>query len=189
MPEMRKVKEEGREEKDTTRMMGKKLHVLQKMKKEAGSLDECTEEGKGKWKCISIAVDSGACDNVIPPQELPGYEDRIEETKASKNGEDFVSASGDVIPNYGEVKVPVVTREMTMRGMLFQAAGVAKPLGSVKKMLMAGHRVVFDSEMSFILNKATGETNVLREEDGKFLLDVWVPPPEVAEAAGFARHP
>ena len=54
---------------------------------------------------------------------------------------------------------------------------------------MAGHRVVFDSEMSFILNKATGEMNVLREEDGNFLLDVWVPPPEVAEAAGFARHP
>ena len=76
-----------------------------------------------------------------------------------------------------------------MRGMLFQAAGVAKPLGSVKKMQQAGHRVVFDAEMSFIQNKATGETNVLREEDGNFLLDVWVPPPEVAEAAGFTRHP
>ena len=159
------------------------------MKREAGSIDACTEENKGKWKCISIAVDSGACDNVIPPQELPGYESRIEETRASKNGEDFVSASGDVIPNYGELKVPVVTREMTTRGMVFQAAGVAKPLGSVKKMLQAGHRVVFDSEMSFILNKSTGETNLLREEDGNFLLDVWVPPPEIAEAAGFTRHP
>ena len=147
------------------------------------------DDGKGKWKCISVAVDSGACDNVIPPEELPSYENRVVETKASRNGENFVSASDDVIPNYGELKVPVVTREMTTRGMIFQAAGVAKPLGSVKKMLQAGHRVVFDSDMSYILNKATGEKNVLREEDGTFMLGVWVPPPEVAEAAGFPRQP
>jgi hypothetical protein len=73
--------------------------------------------------------------------------------------------------------------------MVFQAAGVAKPLGSVKKMLQAGHRVVFDSDMSFILNKCTGEVNMLREDDGNFMLDVWVPPPEVAEASGFPRQP
>ena len=100
-----------------------------------------------------------------------------------------MSASGDPITNYGELKLPVVTRERTMRGMVFQAAGVAKPLGSVKKMLQAGHRVVFDYECSYILNKSTGETNVLREEDGNFMLDVWVPPLEVAEAAGFHRQP
>ena len=56
-------------------------------------------------------------------------------------------------------------------------------------MLQAGHRVVFDSEGSYVWNKNTGETNVLREEDGNFMLDVWVPPLEVAEAAGFTRQP
>ena len=167
----------------------KKIQVLQKAKKDAGRIDACVEGDRGKWKCISIAVDSGACDNVIPPEELPSYENEITDTKASRDGDDFVSASGDLIPNYGELRLPVVTREMTTRGMVFQAAGVAKPLGSVKKMLQAGHRVVFDSEASFILNKATGETNVLREEDGNFMLDVWVPPPEVARAAGFTRQP
>ena len=113
----------------------------------------------------------------------------IKETAASKNGEDFVSASGDVIPNYGELKLMMVTREMTTRGMTFQAAGVAKPLGSVKRMLQNGHRVIFDEGGSYIQNKATGEINWMREEDGNFMLDVYVPPPAVAAAAGFHGQP
>ena len=35
--------------------VNKKIQVLQRAKKEAGSLDACTDDGKGKWKCISIA--------------------------------------------------------------------------------------------------------------------------------------
>ena len=137
---------------------------------------------------VSIAVDSGACDNVIGPEELPLYADRIMETKASKNGEDFASASGDVISNYGELRIPMITRENTTLSMIFQAAGVAKPLGSVKKMLQTGHRVVFDNSGSYEENKVTGEVNLMREEEGNFMLDVWVPPPTVASEMGFARR-
>ena len=99
-----------------------------------------------------------------------------------------MSASGDTIPNYGELTVPMLTRESTTRAMRFQAAGVAKPLGSVKRMIMAHHRVVFDEEGSYIENKVTGEVNMLREEDGNFMLDVWVPPPEVVNNSGFTRQ-
>ena len=58
-----------------------------------------------------------------------------------------------------------------------RAAPVTKPLGSVKNICAAGHVIVFDDDGSFILNKSTGETNWLREEDGNYLLDVWMPPP------------
>ena len=136
-----------------------------------------------------MAVDSGACDNVISPEELPAYIDEIVENKASKDGEEFVSASGDPIPIYGELSIPMITREGTSRGMKFQAAGVAKTLGSVKRMMQAKHRVVFDDEGSYVYNKITGEYNAMREEDGNFMLDVWVPPPEVAAKMGFARQP
>ena len=43
-----------------------------------------------------------------------------------------------------------------------------------------GHAVVFDRDMSFVVNKATGETNHLRRQDGNFMLDLWIPPPDVA---------
>ena len=113
---------------------------------------------------MSIAVDSGACDNVCPPEDLPQYADFITDTQASLNGEEYVSASGDPIPNYGQLKVPMMTRELSIRGMTFQAAGVAKPLCSVDKLCEAGHIVVFDSEGSYIYNKHTGAANAMRAE-------------------------
>ena len=119
---------------------------------------------------------------------VPAYVNEIKETKDSRNGNDFISASGDPIPNYGELTIPMLTRESTARAMKFQAAGVAKPLGSVKRMIMAHHRVVFDEEGSYIENKLTGEINMLREEDGNFMLDVWVPPPEAMDKSGFIRQ-
>ena len=92
-------------------------------------------------------------------------------------------------PNYGELKVPAVTRERTLRGITFQAAGVSKGLLSVEKMNECGHIVVFDGDASFIANKKTGEVNQLRRQDGNFMLDLWIPPPEVAQALGFTRLP
>ena len=59
--------------------------------------------------------------------------------------------------------------------MTFQAAPVAKPLGSVKKICQAGHMVVFDDEGSYVYNKHTQEINWLREESGNYMLDVWLP--------------
>ena len=54
---------------------------------------EAKEKSDG-WTCMSIAVDSGACDNVIGPQSIPAYKDHIYETKDSINGEGFLSATG-----------------------------------------------------------------------------------------------
>ena len=57
-----------------------------------------------------------------------------------------------------------------------QAADVTRPLASVKRVCEAGHAVVFDEEGSFVINKYTGEVNMLREEGGNYMLDIWVPP-------------
>jgi len=69
-----------------------------------------------------------------------------------------------------------------------RAAPVSKPLASVKKICQAGHAVVFDDEGSFIINKTTGEMNWMREDDGNYMLDAWVPPPESSNE-GFIRQP
>ena len=84
----------------------------------------------------------------------------------------------------------MVTKEGSLRGMRFQATEkVRKPLAAVKRIVEAGHAVIFapeDMGGSFILNLSSGEENSLREDDGNYMLDVWIPP---ADAAGFARHP
>ena len=71
--------------------------------------------------------------------------------------------------------------------MKITAAPVTKPLASVKKICQAGHRVIFDEEGSYIVNKRTGEVNALREEDGNYMLDMWVMPGD--EGPIFHRHP
>lgn len=167
----------------------KKLQIIMRAKVEGNKIANVNGKEEERWRRLAIAVDSGACASVMSPEELPEYKDAIMETKGSRDGDDFVGASGEVIPNYGELKVPLITREQTTRGMTFTAAGVAKPLASVKRMTMEGHMVVFDEEMSYVYNKKTGELNMLREEDGNYMMDVWVPPPEVAKKMGFRGQP
>ena len=58
-----------------------------------------------------------------------------------------------------------------MRAMTFQAAPVAKSLGSVKRICQAGHYVIFDEDGSCIVSKITGELNWLREQSGNYMLD------------------
>ena len=74
--------------------------------------------------------------------------------------------------------------------MMFQATErVKKPLASVKRIVEAGHAVVFappEFGGSFILNMATLDESALREDDGNYILDAWVPPPE---SVGFTGHP
>ena len=119
-----------------------------------------TEDG---WQLLSMAVDSGAAETVIPYNLV--LQHPIKDTEASRSGMCYSLATGQPILNLGEQKLPLLTQEGTLRGMTFQAAPVAKPLGSVKRMCASGHRVVFEGGASYIHNLATGEVNWLREEN------------------------
>ena len=138
------------------------------------------------WQLMSMAVDSGAAETVIPHRLVAQHP--IQDTESSRAGLCYSSATGQPIPNLGQQQLPLLTMEGTLRGMTFQAAPVSKPLGSVKRMCSSGHRVVFDDEGSYIQNKATGALNWLREENGNYILDVWVIPPGNSDA-GFGRQP
>ena len=131
--------------------------------------------GRGPgWKRLSVAIDSGAAETVIPHTLVPDHP--IVETDASRGGLNYSSAAGDPIPNLGEQKLSLMTQEGTVRAMTFQAAPVDRPLGSVKRMCNSGHMVVFDEEGSYVYNKTSGELNWLREENGNYMLDTWVAP-------------
>lgn len=73
--------------------------------------------------------------------------------------------------------------------MVFQVAGARKSPGSVQKVNEAGHIVLFDGPNSFIYNKVAQEVNMMRQEDGNFMLDVWAPPSSIAANAGFGEQP
>ena len=103
------------------------------------------------WQLISIAIDSGAAETVVPHTLVTDYP--IRATAKSESGACYASATGEPIPNLGEQRLPLATAEGSLRAMTFQAAPVAKPLGSVTRICQAGHAVVFDSDGSYIINK------------------------------------
>ena len=84
---------------------------------------------------VFVAVGPSACHTVLNTKELTD------------------NKSAD-IDKYGEMKVPAVTQEKTLRGITCR--------------------------MSFAFDKAIGEVNYLRGQDGNFTFDFWIPPPDVA---------
>ena len=76
---------------------------------------------------MSIAIDSGACDSVISPEHVPDHE--VHESVESRRGEDFQSATGEPIPNLGDLQLPLYMRDGTVRGMVIKASLVTKPFG------------------------------------------------------------
>ena len=139
----------------------------------AESISPCTNSKIG-WKRISLTVDSGACENVIADEEVPNYP--VKESRASKMGVKYASATGEEIPNLGEIMLPMYTPGGGKNKMCMQVAEVSRPLASVKRICEAGHTVVFDEEGSYMYNKKTHEINFFREDGGNYMFDVWIPP-------------
>ena len=110
------------------------------------------------WLEESFVGHSGGCDNVIDAEELL-LDYKVHQTKASTSGMKYASATGEEIPNLGEVMLPMITCEGTKNKMRMQTAAVSRPLASVKKICEAGHMVIFDDQVSYLYNKSTGEVN------------------------------
>ena len=62
--------------------------------------------------------------------------------------------------------------------MTFQVTDVTKALVSVSKIVANGNKVVFDGSGSFIENKRSRERLWMREDNGVYVLYVYVAPPD-----------
>ena len=144
----------------------------------------------GEWEEIpcGITIDSGAAETVMPEKMAKKYE--IMPSIGSEAGVEYVSATGEPIPNLGEKCLNLMTPDGSMRMMTMQVAkGVSKALGSVSRICAAGHKVVFDDQGSYIEHKQTGHLTWLMQENGVYVLDAWIAPPSAqAKKSGFTRQ-
>ena len=83
-------------------------------------------------------------------------------------------ANGEPIPNLGEKKFTGTSSEGITRTITAQVCDVNKALLSVRKVMAAGNRVVFDDEGSFVEDKNTGEKMWMEDNRGMFILKLWV---------------
>ena len=122
-------------------------------------------------------MDSGSGETVVAEDDLPEVETK--ESWGSKHGQTYEVANGDEIHNKGEKRF-IAHMELVdgsdsgPRGVTAQVCDVHRPLMSVKRVCKNGNRVVFDDEGSYVENKRTGEKMVIEEDDGDYVLDVWV---------------
>ena len=87
----------------------------------------------------------------------------------------YLAASGTDIGNYGERKIKAVTNSGIPISLCAQVTDVRAPLGSVSHMLKTGNKVVFEEGNSRILHKKTGHVIPMREKNGSFEVDLWLP--------------
>ena len=132
----------------------------------------CSVETQGEWEVIDMGVDSGATETVVNEDMLQTIETK--DGPAKKRGAEYEVANGERIPNLGEKKFIGMSEEGVERNMTAQVCDVNKSLLSVKKVVAAGNKVVFDEEGSHIEEKATGKRMWLREDNGMYMLKMWV---------------
>ena len=137
------------------------------------------------WEKITLMVDSGASDTVVPPSVCKG----AEILNTPKVGIEYECANGKPLYNLGERRCDaMLSQGGDVIGMAFQVVDVGRSLLSVSRVCAQGHDVVFSEKKgSYIhLDGDPRKAIPLRNAGGVFELDVWVRP------AGFARpgvHP
>ena len=125
-----------------------------------------------RWEIIDMAVDSGASETVIGEEMLQSVQTK--EGDASRRGVQYEVANGVRIPNLGEKRFKGHIVKGMARNLTAQVCEVNKALLSVKRIVQAGNKVVFDADGSYIEDKSTGEKMWLREENGMYMLRMWV---------------
>ena len=118
-----------------------------------------------------MAVDSGASETVIG-EDMVATAD-LRESEGSRRGVEYKVANGDSIPNLGEKRFSAWSTEGVGRNIKAQVCSVQQGLLSVRKLVDAGHRVVFEPSGSYIEDVKTYERMHLKDKNGMFFLKMW----------------
>ena len=133
--------------------------------------------GEIKWEKITLIVDSGASDTVVPPSVCAGA--LLHHT--AKVGIEYEIANGGTLENLGERRCLLKTSETdtleSAFAMAFQVVDVNKALLSVHKVCEQGHSVLFEKDRGAILVGGDAENRIeFRTVGGTYELDVWLKP-------------
>ena len=131
------------------------------------------------WEKLTLTVDSGASDTVIPQTMLKW----VQLMHSDKVGTEYEVANGEIVYNLGEKRCLMRLAE-TDRDELeiaFQVVeDVHKPLLAGSSIVKQGHAVVFSEKDAHIL-LTSGKKIPMRHVQGTYELDIWIKNP------GFAR--
>ena len=136
------------------------------------------------WEKVTLTVDSGASDTVIPPHYLRWCE--ISHTE--KVGTEYEVANGENVYNIGErrciMRMSETGKATEELEIAFQVVeDVHKPLLAVSAITKQGHSVVFAEENSHILLSNGGKL-AMRHVHGTYEIDIFVKNPGFTRQSG-----
>ena len=120
-----------------------------------------------KYRKIQILVDSGAAENVLPPDLFPGME--VREGEAKRNQVKYMTADGNEIPNLGELDLAFRTFEGHKCGIRFQLADVKRPLLSVTALTSKGNTVTFNESGGTIVSQDGKQRIEFQRQQGVYI--------------------
>ena len=136
-----------------------------------------------------ITIDSGAGQSAINPADVPEY--ALQPSEGQAKGQHFVGAGGERLPNLGQKTVPLMLADGTAAAATFQAAKVRKPLMAVSASCDQGQLIMFDNDLSCMINRDSPEGREIRRlakqcvaktcferRNGVYTLPAWIIPPE-----------
>ena len=143
----------------------------------------------GRRLSADITVDSGAGKSVMNADAVPEY--AMQESPGQLQGQHFLGAGGERLPNLGQKCVPLMTADGVSRLATFQIAPVRKPLMAVSASCDAGQLCLFDNDGSYVIERESSEGREIRRlakmcirkmalerKNGVYVLPTWVTPPE-----------
>ena len=119
---------------------------------------------------MEITVDSGAAENMMPPDMAPSTPLLTSQEQAA--GVLYSAANGDLMPNRGMKNVDILTGEGQARKLKMQVTDVNRALMSVAKVCDAGHTVTFTKNGGVITILESGEETRFRRENNVYRLTV-----------------
>ena len=134
--------------------------------KRARTIDAVNE---GEWRKIKVGVDSCAAISVTPPGCFPGPVEVTDQV-----GDEYTSASNDIMYNQGQQRVDGVTENYLPCNLKVQVTDVNKPLIAASDMEDQGNTIVLSKKWGhWLVNDNTGTSVPLNRENGTYNMDVW----------------
>ena len=132
------------------------------------------------WKKVTVVVDSGAAQNVMPRGVFP--EISTEGTERFNNGQGFKGLGGEHIKNYWQLVMSARTPEGFVRKSTWQVADVGRPLVSASHIIQAGNDFFIGKNEAYIMNRKKEKKSMLRKEGNVYVLGLFVRVPSGAAA-------
>ena len=116
---------------------------------------------------LDITLDSGCCDHIVDLADAPGYNAVLEPSPGSLRKQGFVVGNGSRVPNQGQVRLCMGSKEENGIGMqsIFQVAEITRPLMSVSRICDQDMVCIFAKDHARVEN-AEGKTVARFERDG-----------------------